>query len=105
MLMPRLVGGKNNILVPFELAVDPKTIEKRILRRDVTVERRSELDLRDWSDGKYVVKLRLQGAGPHLGEYWMPVENVENDTRVDNPSHSSSPSRSSFIHSSVVRSS
>ena len=41
---------------------------------------------------------------PRFCEFGMPIKDVKNDTSIDDPNHSSSPSLSSFIHSSVERS-
>ena len=68
--------------------------QKDLFLIDVAMERRGQLNESNWRDAKTVVGVCVECVCGCKGEFLVILENVKKDTSVDNPAHSSSPSRS-----------
>ncbi len=88
--------------VSFKINVHSNISEKQILHRPITIERRRQLHISYWGNSQLTfLYFRIQGFRRRFRKRRYLVQDIQKNASIDNPIHQSSPSRSSFIHSSV----
>lgn len=89
------------LYIPTAGKLNSGLIQEPLLFLQVPVERRSEFDESYGRNFQSVFPFPLQQLRGSQSKLRIVPEDIKNDARIDNPVHS--PSRSSFIHSAVVR--